>query len=84
MQSAAEEETRVHQRDLCAKHIGSHVSGTTGTIDFAGVLERVSHVDDDELRSWQNETVRTVRTRTMVTISGHDFLLARGSEVVVR
>lgn len=81
MQSAAEEKTRVYQRDLCAKHIGSHVSGTTGTIDFAGVLEGVSHVADDELRSWQNETVRT---RTTVTVSGHHFLLARGSEVVVR
>jgi hypothetical protein len=77
----AAEATTVHQTDLCAKHIGKRISGTTGTIDFEGALEGIQHLADEELRSWQDIKVRT---RTTVTVSGHEFLLARGSQVTVR
>ena len=73
--------TTVHQVDLNAGHVGKRVVGTTGGVDFEGVLTAVHHDADEEIYSL---TSGRVRTRTTVTVGGHDFLLARGSQVQVR
>lgn len=81
-----EDTVTVHQTDLNAGHIGKRIKGTTGStgIDFEGVLTAVHHEIEAQVRSVQDfGTPVRIQTRTTVTVSGHEFKLARGSSVVI-
>lgn len=75
--------TVVHQVDLNAGHIGKRVSGTTGRLDFEGVLQAVYHEADEEISTLGTLGAVRIRTRTTITVSGYELLLARGSQVRV-
>jgi hypothetical protein len=76
--------TIVHQSDLNAGHIGKQVSGTTGRLDFDGILQSVLHQAETQVLAMSDPRPVRVMTRTTVTVSDHEFLLARGSGVKVR